>query len=398
MQEFDPAAATASYIAQLPPDLLARAAAYTHGNEWILLWDWLVNIAALFIIVRLGLLVRLRQGIEAKKPRPNLAALILILVFLIVDDILTLPWEAYKGWWREHQFGFSTQSFSGWLNDFSIEAVASTLFIAAAGTLIYLLMRHTGKLWWIWATSFTAIGLAIALLLAPVFLEPLINDYKPAPPGPIFEAVAPLARAAGIPENKIFVYNGSKQSSRYTANVSGVFGSARVAMSDTMFEKGVDVAAVRGVVAHEIGHYVHRDPFIFIGLYTLIMAVGFWLMDHLLMPIARASGASGISGIADPAALPIVFMLFTTVAFLATPLTNSVIRLFETRADAYSLELAHEPDGMARALIKTAEYRNPNPTRLEEIVFYDHPSVTRRIRRLMDWKAAHLNKAGEQLP
>jgi len=389
MSTFDPAAATASHIAQLPPDLLARAASYTHGNEWNLLWDFLVNIIVLVLILRTGLLVSLRQKIEAKRPRPNLAAFLVVLVFLLIDGLITLPWQGYLSWWREHQFGFSKQSFVSWLSDFSIETIASSLFIAGAGTLIYLLVRRAGKLWWIGATGLVAIGLAIAFLLAPVFFEPLINDYKPAPPGAILDAVAPLARAAGIPEGKIFVYNGSKQSSRYTANVSGVFGSARIAMSDTMFAQGVDVAAVRGVVAHEIGHYVHRDPFQLVGLYTLIAAIAFWLTDRLLMPIAQASAAPGLSGVADPAALPIIFMLFTTVAFMATPVSNSMIRIFETRADAYSLELAREPDCMARALVKTAEYRNPNPTRLEEIVFYDHPSVTRRIRRLMDWKATH---------
>ncbi|MFZ1990588.1 MAG: M48 family metalloprotease [Alphaproteobacteria bacterium] len=392
MNGFDPAAATASYIAQLPSDLLTRSAAYTHGNEWNLLWDLLVNLVALILFLRTGLLVSLRQKIEAKRPRPNLAAFLVILVFLLIDNLIILPWQVYLSWWREHQFGFSKQSFVSWLSDFSIETIASSLFIAVAGTLIYLLVRRTRKPWWIWATGLTAIGLAVAFLIAPVFIEPLINDYKPAPPGPILDAVAPLARAAGIPDGKIFVYNGSKQSSRYTANVSGVFGSARIAMSDTMFAQGVDIAAVRGVVAHEIGHYVHRDPFALVGLYSLIAAIAFWLMDRLLIPIARVSGARKIDGTADHAALPIVVMLFMTVAFIATPLTNSTIRIFETRADAYSVELAHEPDGLARALIKTAEYRNPYPTRLEEIVFYDHPSVARRIRRLMDWKAAHLGE------
>ena len=52
------------------------------------------------------------------------------------------------------------------------------------------------------------------------------------------DAVVALAKKAGVPYDKIYIYNGSKQSNRYTANVSGLGSSARVAMSDVMFAEG----------------------------------------------------------------------------------------------------------------------------------------------------------------
>ena len=61
----------------------------------------------------------------------------------------------------------------------------------------------------------------------------------------------------------------------------------------------------------------------------------------------------------------------------------------ETEADRYSLQTVNEPDALATALVKTAEYRYPRPSALEEALFYTHPSVEKRALMAMEWKAAH---------
>jgi STE24 endopeptidase len=77
------------------------------------------------------------------------------------------------------------------------------------------------------------------------------------------------------------------------------------------------------------------------------------------------------------------------LSFIASPLLNTFSRTLESQADAYSLRTENRPDALSTALVKTAEYRYPRPGRLEEIVFYDHPSVERRVHTAMEWKAAH---------
>jgi STE24 endopeptidase len=74
---------------------------------------------------------------------------------------------------------------------------------------------------------------------------------------------------------------------------------------------------------------------------------------------------------------------------LALPLLNTFGRTLESQADRYSLETENRPDALSSALVKTAEYRFPRPGALEEIFFYDHPSVERRVHAAMEWKAAH---------
>jgi STE24 endopeptidase len=45
-------------------------------------------------------------------------------------------------------------------------------------------------------------------------------------------------------------------------------------------------------------------------------------------------------------------------------------------------------------LVKTAEYRYPRPSALQEAIFYTHPSVEWRVRNAMEWKAKGMEKSG----
>ncbi len=122
---------------------------------------------------------------------------------------------------------------------------------------------------------------------------------------------------------------------------------------------------------------------------------GFWLTDRLFPLVLRRTGeADRVRGIGDPAGLPVLTIVLSTLGLLATPLFNSMTRFSEADADRFSMVHAHEPDGLAKALVKTIAYRASSPGRLEEIIFYDHPSVERRVRAAMDWKAAHPTLVG----
>jgi STE24 endopeptidase len=156
-----------------------------------------------------------------------------------------------------------------------------------------------------------------------------------------------------------------------------------------MFKAGADMSEVRAVVAHEMGHYARKHILWMIGAMALLFTFGFWLLGRLFPLAARLLGSKDVKGLADPAGYPVFAATLTVLALLATPATNSIIRIAEVDADNFSLRAAGEPDGLAKALIQTVEYRAASPGRLEEVLFYDHPSVSWRIRNAMDWKAAH---------
>jgi STE24 endopeptidase len=383
----DPAAETARWLATLSPEDLERAVAYTRGGHWLLLWGAIVSIVVAWIIIRTGILSGIRNRLERRRRRPKLVSLVVGVVYLLLSFVLTLPWAIYESWWRETQYGLTSQPLAGWLGEAALGTAISTVFAGLLIVGLYFIIRHARRLWWAWGAGLTALAVVFMLIVSPILVEPLFNDYTPAPDGPMRDAVVELAQRTGTPDDKIFIYDGSKQSDRYTANVSGLFGSARVAMSDVMFAKGADLAEVRGVVGHEMGHYVHMHSLWMTGVLILLAGLVFWLIDRLFPLAKRLLGANRVGDISDPAGLPVLAAIAAVIGLLLTPVTNSMIRVIESDADEFSLIHANEPDGLAKALIKTAEYRAPSPTVIEEILFYDHPSVENRIRMAMEWKA-----------
>ena len=389
MASFDPAAATAAYLAELSPAAHAKATAYTRGGHWLLLWGWLATAVVCVIILKSRVLEKAGARLQHDEPRPLLVSFVLSVIFIGLDWLLELPWDSYAHWWRQGQYGLTSQPWTGWLADnaivFGVQLPVLGLFFVA----LYALVRRAPRLWPLWAGVVVGGFILFGAWGGPAVIEPLVNHYTPAPPGPVRDLVVSMGAAYGVPTDKIYVYNGSKQSNRYTANVAGLFGTARVAMSDTMFAKGADLAEVRGVVGHEMGHYVMHHV-IWGALFQAVMAALAALGVLWLFPVVRGwLGAGEIAGVADPAGLPIVFLIFATLGLLATPILNTQIRMQESAADSFSLEHANEPDGLAKALVKTIEYRASSPSDLEEFIFYDHPSVEHRIRKAMDWKATH---------
>ncbi|WP_420140667.1 M48 family metallopeptidase [Sphingomonas sp.] len=395
MARFDPASATATYLAMLSPEAHQRAIDYTRGGYWMLLWGVLVTCLAAWLVLRSGMLVRLRDRLNRNGPRPNRTALLVAAAALLAVRLIELPWSIYADWWRERSYGLSSQSFAGWIGDEAKELPISLVMTSLFFLAFYALIRRAPRSWWVWASGVALAGIGFMVVIGPIFIEPIFNTYTPAPAGPMRDRVVALAEAAHVPHDKIYIFDGSRQSDRYTANVSGLFGTARIAMSDTMFKQGADTAEVIGVVGHEMGHYARHHIFWTLLVLSLLTIAGLWLSARLFPWLARRlPGAERVRGIADPAGLPLFFILFNLLALLGTPALNTLTRVTESDADIFSLRYAHEPDGMAKALVKTIAYRASSPTQVEEWLFYDHPSVERRVRRAMDWKAAHPDGTG----
>jgi len=388
-QTFDAAAATGAYLATVSPAAHARAQAYTQGGHWLLLWGTVVGVGGAWLVLRSGVLARLSAGLQRSRPRPWLTAFLVFLVYSLMESAIGLPWNIYANWWRETQYDLTSQAFGGWFSEQVLNLAISTVLFGIIMSLLYGLIRRLPRTWWIWGGGLSMVAILVIMVLAPVYIQPLFNDFKPVPPGPLRDTVVAMAEANGVPHDKIFTYDGSKQSNRYTANVSGLFGTAQIAMSDTMFKHGADTAEVKAVVGHEMGHYVNAHALWRAVPLALFAMLAFFLVDRLFPVVVAWVGAGNLKGIADPAAYPVLAIVFTVLGLLATPLTNTVTRLGEADADSFSLERVNEPDGLARALVKSIDYRAATPSGLEEVLFYSHPSVGRRVRKAMDWKAAH---------
>jgi STE24 endopeptidase len=255
-----------------------------------------------------------------------------------------------------------------------------------AVALLYAVLRRAGQQWWLWGTAVT-MGLA-ALVVAggPIFIEPLFNTYKPVPDGTVKTAVLTMAKANGVPVDNVYYFDASRQTTRVSANVTGLFGTAAVRLNDNLLNRSSE-AEIRAVMGHEIGHYAMNHIVKTLVMLGVVILFGFllaqWAMARLL---DRYGQRWGVRGVADVATLPLLGLVLSSYLLLATPVTNTITRVQETEADLWGLNLARDPHGEAEVLLKLAEYRKPVAGALEEAIFFTHPTTQKRIYHAMRWR------------
>jgi STE24 endopeptidase len=383
--DFDVDKATQAYLDLLSPEQRRLSDQYLEGGYWLSLWDVLWTVAACVLLLVTGMSRRMSELSRRLSRRRWISTLIYIAQFLIALFLLELPWSIYSDFVREHRYGLSEQAFGGWMRDQLVIAGANVVIFALALTLIYAAVRRAGARWWLWATGLSFATLMIVQLILPVYILPLLNDYKPLPEGAVKEAVLSLARANQVPTNHVEWFDASKQTTRISANVAGLLNTTRIALNDNLLNKS-SLPEIKAVLGHEIGHYVlnhvWKAPILLALVIGLAMALLSAAMDAAL---ARWGGRLGLADRADPAALPLAVALFSIIFFLLTPMQNLIVRSYEGEADAFGLNAAREPYGWATAAMRLSTYRKIRPGKLEEFVFFDHPSGYERVHAAMIW-------------
>jgi len=395
---FDIERATEAWLGLLSPEQRALSDAYFEGGYWLKLWSLLYGLGVMAILLWTGLSRRMRDFAEGVGRRPWLAVAIYGGFFILATFVLDLPLSIYRGFIREHQYGLSNLSFPGWLREEAIGLAVTLVIGSVVLSVFYAGLRRAGHRWWVWATGFAFVFTLLLDLVYPVFVAPLFNDYKPLPEGPVREAVLSLARANEIPTDHLEWFDASKQTTRISANVSGLGNVARINLNDNLLNK-TSLPEIRAVLGHEMGHYVLNHPFKLAVYFGLLYGVAFAAVHFVLdRALSRWGAALGLRNRADPAALPLVVAIFSIVWFALTPLSYTVVRSVEAEADAFGLNAAREPQGFAMAAMRLSTYRKLKPGPLEEFIFYDHPSGYDRVRRSMVWLKENQNATPPQRP
>lgn len=381
-------AATQAYLDRLPADVQAKSNAYYTGGYWLQLWNLLLGLAVAAVLMSGRRAARLRDWATRVGRGPVRRDILFGAAYLLLSWVLTLPLLVYEGWWREHAYGMSTLTLAAWFGEQAI-ALAGTLVVGSpviAG--LYALIRRAGERWWIWGT---AAGLAFMVTLAtlsPVLIDPLFNTYKPVEDGPVKTAVLTMAHANGVPVDNVYMFDASRQTTRISASVSGLFGTAAVRLNDNLLRRTTE-PEIRAVMSHELGHYVLNHVIKMLTMFTLVLLVGFFIAQATMGGLLRRTAAStGVSRVDDVASLPLLAAVFSVFFTLATPVQNSIVRMQEIEADRFGLNLSREPHGFAEAQLRLVEYRKADPGPVEEFIFFHHPSTRHRIHDAMRWREA----------
>ncbi|MGI9087553.1 MAG: M48 family metallopeptidase [Chthoniobacterales bacterium] len=386
----DPATATRAWLATVPADKKAKSDAYFEGGYWLILWNFLLDSAISLLLLATGLSAKIRDFAERTTRFRALQIALYALVYALIIAALSFPLAYYQFFLREHAYGLATQNFSSWFGDqlkqLLIGLIATALLLIA----LYAVFRRAPRTWWLWGTAVVISFMTLGILIAPIYIEPLFNKYKPLTDPTISQSILAMARANQIPVTQVFEVDASRQSNRVSANVAGFLGTTRIALNDNLL-KQCSLPEIRYVMAHEMGHYVlnHITKFLIsIALLILIsFALAKWAFDAC---VRRWGDRWKVRGIADVAGVPLLALIFGAIAFLLTPVTNTITRTSEIEADAFGINTSREPIGMAQVALKLGTYRKLDPSPTEEFIFFDHPSGRARIRMAMDWKAARL--------
>ena len=389
VQAFDPVVATQEYLDTLSGEAKEKSDSYFEGGYWLLLWNLLYSIGVAFIFLSLGLSSWIKK-IAAKVKNINLQNLIYIIFYMIFFYLLFFPLNVYENFFREHQYNLSNLTFGAWMGEEMKSLLIQIIFMGLVLVIIYKFIRKIQKSWWLWAGIITMFFLVIGILISPVYIDPLFNEYKPMDDGPIKEEILSLARANQIPADNVFQVDASKQSNRISANVSGFANTTRIALNDNLLNR-CDLPEIKAVMAHEMGHYVLNHIYEMIVYFSILILACFAFVNWAFNKVNKKWGAKWkIDGIADIKGLPLFAVLFTVFMFFAQPVINNIIRSNEVEADMFGLNASREPDGFARVSMKLSEYRKINPGKWEEIIFFDHPSGKTRVCEAMKWKSENM--------
>ncbi len=381
--------ATRAYLARMTPEKKARSDAYFEGGYWLRLWGFLYAVSVAWLLLAAGWSARMRGLAERASHRKPAQTFLYWLQYSVLTAVLLFPLTLYEGFVREHEYGLATQSFWPWLGDRLKGLAIVVIFGGFCVMLLYGVVRRAPRTWWLWG-SLAASGLVVFFdLIAPVYEAPLFNSYTPLEDARIRDPILSLARANGIAVNKVYVVDASRQTTRISANVSGLFGTERISLNDNLLKR-CSLEEIEAVMGHEMGHYVLHHVSRGIVATSILIVIGFAFCRAGFDGVTRRRGTRwGVRGASDPAGMPVFAILISCYLFALTPVTNSITRIQESEADIFGLNASRQPDAFAETALKLSDYRKLDPTPLEEIVFYDHPSGRTRIFAAMRWKAEH---------
>ncbi len=311
-----------------------------------------------------------------------------ILAWSLQDWLLSLPLSYYSGYIVEKKYGLTNHTPPSWVAErLKGLAVSMALNIPTTTGFLWIVRRYPSR-WWL---AVSGLALPFTLLMTglyPVLIAPLFNKYEPIGDPALEERIRALAEGEGVHVSRVLKMDMSRQTSKANAYFAGVGRSKRIVLADTLLE-GFSPEEVEVVVAHELGHQVHRDLLKLVALSGLGTFGALYGLHRVFPAVARRTESrTGASSLGDVRAQPVMSLLAGTFGLLVTPLLNAYVRRMERKADAYAVRLTRNPRafiGSMRGLQRT-NLADPDPPVLVRLLLHSHPTIGERVR----WAEAQL--------
>ena len=354
-----------------------------------------VAVLALVLVTRVS--ARLRDAAARITRRRFLLSMIYVALLTVVTSVLEFPLSWYAGYVVPHQFNLSNQTFGAWMIE-QLKGLGITVVIGSVLGALALLALQDVKRWWLalWIGSIPIMILLV--VITPIFLDPIFNKFEPLRDEVLRRDLLSLASRAGIEGGRVYQVDKSKQTKTMNAYVTGIGPTKRIVMWDTLLAK-MTHDEVLAVMGHEMGHYVLRHLWKGLAAAVAIAFVILFLAQRIYeRGIVRWGHRWGVAGRGDPASLPWLLIIISTIIFVLAPVMSGISRYREREADKFGLELTRLNEPMATAFIKLAEDTkiDPDPHPFIEFWRYSHPSINKRIEFVLRYRPWE-EKAGERV-
>jgi len=300
-----------------------------------------------------------------------------LLVFMTAYSVVLLGLDFYSGVVLEHRYGLSNQTIGRWFVRSAKQWLLSTVVTIGGFNLLYRVIRGLPDWWWLAAAVGWFVMLVLMGKITPAIVVPLFYKLRPLTDRDLADRLFALAERCGVPVTRVLEIRLSRETKKANAAVVGLGSDRRILIGDTLLDLCTH-DEIEAVFAHELGHMALHHSWKLLGAGAAASAVGFYLLYVLLGPSATALGFAGQD---DIAAMPLLWLWLTIFGLIARPLQAAGARHFEKQADLFIVGRVQDPESLISALDKLAQRNlaDPQPSRLIELLLYDHPPIAKRI-------------------
>src|SRR5712671_3713623 len=371
-----------------PADDSPEARRYNRIQRWLGISDFVIGSAFLVLLLVTGWSgwlrdLALRRGFQ----NYTLALFLYLLFLLLIGKALGFGLD-YYGFQLDRKFQLSTQRVRSWLWD---EAKGFLVGLALAGIvteLLYFMIRESPQHWWV-ITWVLFMGLFILMAqLAPVLLFPIFYKFEPLDNEDLRKRLVLLSERAGTRVRGVYKWKLSEKSKKANAALTGLGATRRIILADTLLDNYSN-DEIEAVLAHELGHHVHRHIFKSILVQAGITLAGFYLANEVLRyAVERGNMFETMSDFAN---LPLLILVATVLSFLLMPALNAYSRFNERQADRYCFHSVASVQPFISSMNKLAEQNlaEKAPSRWVEWFFHSHPAIAKRVAAADAWAKSH---------
>jgi Zn-dependent protease with chaperone function len=375
---------TASQHSSTPvavPEPSEKALSYHRSGIaiWIFSTIWGLLIPALFLFT--GFSARIRDWAQKLGKKWFFVIGIYFAIFTIINFVIDFPLSYYVGYVREHAYGLSNQTFGKWFGDSLKSLLLAIIFGALFIWIPYLLLKKSPQRWWLYTGIFTIPIIFLVVLIQPIWIDPLFNDFGPMKDKSLEAKILMLAERAGIEGGRVFEVDKSADTKALNAYVTGFGNTKRIVLWDTVINK-LDENELLFVMGHEMGHYVLGHVWKSILFFAFLVIITLYAIHRTAgWMINKYRDRFGFSELSDIASLPLIILMFGLYFFLITPIALTFTRYNERESDRFGLEMTQDNRAAATAFVKlqTENLGVPRPHWLVRLWQASHPTLGERI-------------------